>query len=50
MHKPEFILENEAQKILWDFELQTDCLLINKKKKELLICWTKRFHTLVCKT
>ena len=24
MHKPEFILENEIYKILWDFEIQTD--------------------------
>ena len=27
MHNPEFILENFAQKILWDFEIQTDHLI-----------------------
>ena len=43
MHKPESVLENEIHKILWDFEIQTDHLilarrpdlqLINKKKKK----------------
>ena len=43
MYKPEFVLENETHKILWDFELQTDHLvsarkpnqeIINKKKKK----------------
>ena len=40
MHKPESVLENEMQKILWDFEIQTDHLnlarwpdLVKKKKK-----------------
>ena len=23
-HNPEFVLENETQKILWDFEIQTN--------------------------
>ena len=41
MHKPESVLENEAHKILWDFEIHTDhpltarrpdLDLINKKK------------------
>ena len=27
MHKPESILENETNKILWDFEIQTDHLI-----------------------
>ena len=41
MHKPESVLENETQKILWDFERKTDhpawrpdLVLINKKKRE----------------
>ena len=34
MHKPESTLENEAHKILEDFEIQTDQLaLINKMKR-----------------
>ena len=42
IHKPESVLENETDKILWDFEIQTDNLiperrpvLINKKKKNM---------------
>ena len=42
MHNPESVLENEKQKLLWDFEIQTDHLIssrqpdlviINKKKR-----------------
>ena len=42
MHQPEFVLDNETHKILWDFEIQTDHLIparrpvrviISKKKK-----------------
>ena len=43
MHKPDFVLENETYKMLWDFEIQTDHLIsarhldlvvVNKKKKK----------------
>ena len=43
MHNPESFLENETNKILWDFELQTNHLIsarrpnleiVNKKKKK----------------
>ena len=41
MHKPASVLENETQKLLWDFEIQTDSLisaryldLVIKKKKK----------------
>ena len=27
MHKPEFVLENETHKILWDFEIRMDNLI-----------------------
>ena len=53
MYKPESILENEVYKIIWDFEIKSDFLilarrpdfvLINKKKKMNLssrgFCWT----------
>ena len=42
MHNPEYVLENETHKPLWDFEIQTDHLIsakrpglviVNKKKK-----------------
>ena len=43
MHNPESILKNKTQKILWDFEIQTNRLIsarqteleiVNKKKKK----------------
>ena len=43
IHKPEYILEDETHKILWDFEIQTDHqvlarwldqVIINKEKKK----------------
>ena len=45
MHKQESVVDNEMHKILWDFEIQMDHLilirkpdqLINKKKKEFAI-------------
>ena len=38
MYKPESILENEKNKVLWDLEIQTnhirpDQVIINKKKR-----------------
>ena len=50
MHNPESILENETNKIPWDFEIQTDHLfsarrpdlMIVEKKKE-RICWKGNF-------
>ena len=49
MHNPESILENETYKLLWDFMIQTDHLIltrrldlviVNKKKRELTEQWT----------
>ena len=43
MHNPEYILENETHKILWDFEIQTDqpisarrsdLMIVNNNKKK----------------
>ncbi len=43
MHNPESVLENDAHKLLWDFDIHTDHLIsarrpdliiINKKKKK----------------
>ena len=43
MHKPAPVLENDSQKLLWDFDMQTvhlisarrpDLIIINKKKKK----------------
>ena len=54
MHNQAAVLENDTQKILWDFDMQTDHLIsarrpdlivINKKKKEkkreLAKLWTR---------
>ena len=41
MHKPEFVLESETDKILWDFEIQTDHL-IPTKRPDLVIIKNKR--------
>ena len=44
MHNPESVLENETQKLLWEFEIQTedqistrqpDLVIINDKKRDL---------------
>ena len=54
MHNPESVLENEMQKHLWDFEIQTDQLIsvrwpdlviVNKKKKKKRerTCWIMDF-------
>ena len=48
MHKPESILENETHWIPWDFEIQTDLLIlatkpnlvISNKKRKAAIQWT----------
>ena len=47
MHNPAPVLENDSHKLLWDFNIQTDHLIlarrpdliiINKKKKKKKIC------------
>ena len=49
MHNPESFLENEPQKLLWDFKIQTnnlistrrpDQVIFNNKKRELVDLWT----------
>ena len=32
MYKPEFVLENESHKILWDFDSQMDHLIPTRRK------------------
>ena len=43
MHNPASVMENDTDKLLWGFDIQTDCLIsarrqdliiINKKKKK----------------
>ena len=54
MHKPEYIQENETQKILWDFEIQTvhliparkpDLIVINKKENLSSFGFCRSHHT-----
>ena len=44
MHNPEFVLENETYKILWDFEIQTDHL-ISAWRPDLVIVSKQRKRT-----
>ena len=37
MHKPEFIFENETHKILWDFEIKTDPLILVRRLDKVII-------------
>ena len=48
MHNPAPVLENDSHKLLWDFKIQTnhlilarspDLIIINKKKENLQNCW-----------
>ena len=41
MHNPEPILENDAHKLLWDFDIQTDHL-ISARKPDLIIINKKK--------
>ena len=33
MHNPAPVLENDTHKLLWDFDIHTDHLIINKKRE-----------------
>ena len=37
MHNPESILENEIHKILWDFDLQIDHLIVARRPKLVIV-------------
>ena len=37
MHSPESILENEMHKLLWDFEIQTDLLILARRPDQVLV-------------
>ena len=39
IHKPEFIQENEMNKILWDLEIQTDHLILARRADLVIINW-----------
>ena len=37
MHNPASVLENETHKLLWDFDIQTDHLILKRKTKDNII-------------
>ena len=47
MHKPESVLENETNKIFWDFMRQTDRLILTRKYDPALIYEKKRTYRIV---
>ena len=42
MHKPESAQENETHRILWDFQIQTDHLILAKRPDVVIINTKKR--------
>ena len=47
MRKPEFVLENETRKILWEFEIQMNFQISFKRSDLVLINKNKRIHHLI---
>ena len=37
MHKPEFVLDNQAHKVLWDFGIQTDPRILARRPDLLIV-------------
>ena len=37
MHNLEFVQENETYKLLWDFEIQTDHLITDRRSEQIII-------------
>ena len=44
MLKPDFVLENETHHVLWDFEIQTDNVISDKRSEQIIINKKKRFY------
>ena len=42
MQNPEFVLENEMHKLLWDFEIQKDYLILARRTHLVIIIQKKR--------
>ena len=42
IHNPESVLENATQKILWDFEIQTDHLILTRRPNLVIISKKKK--------
>ena len=42
IHNPDFVLENEIHKLLWNFDIQTDPLISVKRPDQVIISKKKR--------
>ena len=47
MHNPESVLENDTYKLLWDFDIQTDHLILARRLDLIIINKTKRTCNIV---
>ena len=47
MHNPESVLENEMHKLLWDFETQTDHLILARRPDLVIIKKKERTYKIV---
>ena len=47
MHNPEDVLENETHNLLWDFEIQTDHLILARRPNLIIINQQKRICKIV---
>ena len=45
MHNPKSILENKTHKLLWDFEIQTDHLILGRRSDLIIINKKKKKRT-----
>ena len=47
MQNPESVLENETHKLLWDFEIQTDDLISDRRSDLIIINKKERTYRIV---
>ena len=47
MHNPAFVLENDTHKLLWDFDIQTDHLILTRRPDLIIINKKKRICKIV---
>ena len=49
MYNPEYVLENETHKLLWDFEIQTDHQISARRPDQVIIYLKKRVGKRTCR-
>ena len=50
MHNPESVLQNETHKLSWDFEIQTDHLISDRRPGLIIINKKERTYKIVQRT